>query len=471
MYRTLFDLAGLAIVGWLPLIFAPTWRVTRRIAESAIFPAYLAAIYALGVIAVLSELGPGIMADFGSAEGVLGLLRAESVALVAWIHILAFDQVVAILIYRDNLRHRFLPLPLQSLLLVLTLMFGPLGFLTYWVVRMTRGGRERVAWGERVIEQLATREADVTGQGSGGAPAPVRFGDVVAQRSVAGAALAFWRRERVLVGVGLAGLVLAAICGMVAAVHGDWLIEPEGRLLEAVKFDIAIGIYWLSLALLVPLAGFTARGRKRWIAWSVGLMAINYAMENVQAWRGLDPRFSNVAGAVDQILGLVFLLAALGVMTLFIILMSHFFRRDTLPDHTVLRLALRYAAVSALFAFAAGLVMSAASGRFVNGTGNVMPIHAAGFHGLQALPLVALLLGWSGLSTEAARSWLHVAGSGWLLLCLGLIIQPLIGLPPLDPGAPLVLSLAGLSAWFAALAFAWRVRRAEVANPAHSIGA
>ncbi|MGH7555168.1 MAG: ABA4-like family protein, partial [Longimicrobiales bacterium] len=419
MYRTLFDMAGFAILGWLPLILAPTWKVTRRIAESAIFPAYLAVIYAVGVVAVLSELGPGIMADFGSAEGVLGLLRMESVALVAWIHILVFDQVVAILIYRDNLRHRFLPLPLQSVLLVLTLMFGPLGFLAYWLVRMWRGGR--VAWGERGTEP------DVPAQGARGATAkdaaPVRFGDVVVQRSVAGATLGLWRRERVLVGFGSAGLVLAAICLAVAAFNGGWLLEPEGRLREAVKFDIAFGIYWLSLALLVPLAGFTPRGRKRWVAWSGGLLLYSYAMENVQTWRGLDPRFSTVAGLVDQILGIVFFVTALGVMTLFIILMLKFFRRDALPDHPALRLALRYAGVAALIAFGAGIVMSGVSGRFVNGAGNIMPLHAAGFHGLQALPLVALLLGWSGMPAEASRSWVHVAGSSWLLFCLGLIVQ------------------------------------------------
>lgn len=45
MYRTLFSLAGLAIVAWLPLILAPRWRGTRRLAETAVFPLYLAVLY------------------------------------------------------------------------------------------------------------------------------------------------------------------------------------------------------------------------------------------------------------------------------------------------------------------------------------------------------------------------------------------------------------------------------------------
>lgn len=114
MYRTLFDIAGIGMLGWLLLILLPTWRVTRRIAESAIFPLFLCVLYVIGVVTALRELGPGILADFGSADGVVDLLRRESVALVAWIHILAFDQIAGILIYRDNMKGRFVPIPLHN---------------------------------------------------------------------------------------------------------------------------------------------------------------------------------------------------------------------------------------------------------------------------------------------------------------------------------------------------------------------
>jgi hypothetical protein len=147
MYRTLFDIAGIAMLGWLLLVLLPGWKVTRRIAESAIFPVFLCVLYVAGLAAVLRELGPGFMRDFGSADGVLALLRIESIALVAWIHILAFDQLVGVLIYRDNMKHRFVPLPVQSVLLVATLMLGPVGFLSYWAVRVART-RRPLAWGE-----------------------------------------------------------------------------------------------------------------------------------------------------------------------------------------------------------------------------------------------------------------------------------------------------------------------------------
>jgi hypothetical protein len=132
MYVLLFNLAGAAILGWAMLIFLPRWSVTRWTTTWAVFPAYLAVLYVIGVVPLAIAAGPGVMLDFGTADGVLRLLADPNVALIAWIHILAFDQVAGVWIYRHNMRHRVLPLPIQSLILFLTLMFGPAGFLAYY---------------------------------------------------------------------------------------------------------------------------------------------------------------------------------------------------------------------------------------------------------------------------------------------------------------------------------------------------
>ena len=139
MYFLLFDIAGFAIAGWLLMILLPGWRVTQRVVQSTAFPAALCVIYVVGVVALLSRTGLGVIGDFGSAEGVVGLLADADVALVAWIHILAFDHLVGLFIFRDNLLHAVVPLPVQSVLLFVTLMFGPAGFLLYWGVRSLRG--------------------------------------------------------------------------------------------------------------------------------------------------------------------------------------------------------------------------------------------------------------------------------------------------------------------------------------------
>ena len=144
MFVTLFDLAGIAMIGWALMILLPGWSVTRRLAEWTLFPVLVALLYAVGVVVRLMATGPGIIADFSTAEGVIGLLAHDEMALVAWIHILAFDHLVAILIYRQNMRLRLVPLPVQSLILFVTLMFGPVGFLA-WAALCA--GRGRTAFG------------------------------------------------------------------------------------------------------------------------------------------------------------------------------------------------------------------------------------------------------------------------------------------------------------------------------------
>ncbi len=135
MYPTLFQLAGPAMVGWGLMIFLPTLRATRFVAGITVFPVYLSVLYLLGIIPLAVAAGPGIMADFGSVDGVLGLLSDPDVALIAWIHILAFDHLLGVLIYRDNPAHRFVPFPVLSVVLFFTLMLGPVGFPAWWGIR------------------------------------------------------------------------------------------------------------------------------------------------------------------------------------------------------------------------------------------------------------------------------------------------------------------------------------------------
>jgi hypothetical protein len=140
MYVTLFNLAGPAILAWVLMIFVPKWRVTQWLVRSAIVPALLAVLYVIGIVLLIGENGMGFMRDFGSAEGVAGLMARPEIALVAWIHFLVFDQLVGIFIFRDNMHHQYVPIPVQSVILFLTLMLGPVGFLSYYVIRWARSG-------------------------------------------------------------------------------------------------------------------------------------------------------------------------------------------------------------------------------------------------------------------------------------------------------------------------------------------
>jgi hypothetical protein len=138
MIGTLFSINGIAMLGWVLLILLPKWRVTRFLAGTAVFPIYLALLYALGIIIAIAEGGLGFVRDFGSPEGVVRLLSNPDFALLVWLHVLCFDQAVGHYVYRDNMAHRYVPLPVQSVLLFLVFMFGPLGFLCYLTIRVFR---------------------------------------------------------------------------------------------------------------------------------------------------------------------------------------------------------------------------------------------------------------------------------------------------------------------------------------------
>ncbi|HEU0013529.1 MAG TPA: ABA4-like family protein, partial [Longimicrobium sp.] len=402
MYLTLFQLAGIAMLGWLLLILLPAWRGTRWIAETAVFPVFLSLLYVVGLVPLLAELGPGIMRDFGSAEGVTGLLRNPDLALVAWIHILAFDQAVALMIYRDNLRHRTVPLPVQSVILLLTLMFGPLGFLAYQAARAARRGRGET---ERQTEAPAPAAAAPAG------------GVVAAVRAPVLAALAVYRRHAALTAVGVLGLALGAACALAIAVRGSALVGAEGHLDKAMTFDIAVGFYVFSVVLLLPLARFGCRGERLWAGLLAAAMVYGFAIENVQVARGIDPRFTQVGTTTDQVLGMTFGIEALFLVALFLVLAVKIARRAVDGADGPLLLAVRYASVATVGAFAAGIWMSMANGSEVGDGASILPLHAIGFHALQAVPLVALMLAWAGASAVLARRWVHAAGIAWLAAC------------------------------------------------------
>lgn len=131
----LFSFSNPAVYFWVLLIFLPQWRLTQFLTKNTVFPLYLATLYTIGIMIVIADQGLSFVQDFASAQGVIHLLAQPSFALLCWLHILCFDQAIGHFIYQDNMKHRYIPLPVQSIILFVTLMFGPLGFLTYVIIR------------------------------------------------------------------------------------------------------------------------------------------------------------------------------------------------------------------------------------------------------------------------------------------------------------------------------------------------
>lgn len=138
MYEFLFSFTGVAMISWLLMIVLPKWNVTNLIVKWAVFPVALSVLYIVGLAYYIANHGISFMNDFGSYEGVTQLLTVPEVAIIAWLHILAFDQLVGRVIYLENMERRGVHLIVQSLCLFLTLMAGPLGYLLYTILKRKR---------------------------------------------------------------------------------------------------------------------------------------------------------------------------------------------------------------------------------------------------------------------------------------------------------------------------------------------
>ena len=120
-----------ALVAWIFMWILPRSRMTEKIVLSGFVCLLLSGFYALRVFIAMNF---GDLEKFQSLSGFMSLLQSPQAALAGWIHYLAFDLVVGILILRDSKRYE-IPHPFLLVPLVLTFMVGPLGLIFYWILR------------------------------------------------------------------------------------------------------------------------------------------------------------------------------------------------------------------------------------------------------------------------------------------------------------------------------------------------
>jgi hypothetical protein len=274
------------------------------------------------------------------------------------------------------------------------------------------------------------------------------------------------KREPALSVVGAAGLVVASVCLVGVAVRGR-SVPPEGKLLDAAVFCFGVGLFTLTVVLLLPLAGYGHAARRRWRRAFLVFAVYGLALESIQAFRGLDPRFTEEGSQLDVVAGIVFGVTA-GLNTLlFVLLGLRFFRSDVLADRPVVRLGIRYGVAAVWISFAVGIVMSVNAGRHIGDQGNLLLSHGLGVHGIQAMPVVALMVA-AARAASSPATWVHAAGIGWLVACTAALVQALIGDPPLEASILTTLIVAGLFLWAAGASqtlLTWR-RAAHTTSPA-----
>lgn len=277
--------------------------------------------------------------------------------------------------------------------------------------------------------------------------------------------------ERSLVMIGLLGLALAGMIAVYIGFNGA-AVGLEGDLHKAFSFDAAIGLFILSIAAIMPLAGLSPRKRKVIRISLIQGSLYSYAVETIQHFRGINPRFTREGTIADTILGALFGLESLVIIIVTVLIAISFFRKRR-PDGRVLTvLGIRYAFLSTMLAFAGGVWMIALQGRYTGDEGNLIVSHGLGFHALQALPLLGLLLEHAQVDGKRARTILHAGSIAWTAALVLIILQTALGRTVFELAALPILAGILLLVWLAAAAAAVRellLRPADGTSPLHRL--
>ncbi|MFE6798213.1 hypothetical protein [Paenibacillus chitinolyticus] len=271
--------------------------------------------------------------------------------------------------------------------------------------------------------------------------------------------------ERVLIWTGLAGFVLAAFMAVYMALYGSRVL-PEGNVESAFSFNAALGIFILSIAAVLPLAGMGSRSRKvyRWMLAFTGGAA--YLLESVQHLRGINPRFTQAGTGIDRIAGIVFGLDSMLLIVLVVWLAAAFYRKSVLAERPLVVLGIRYGFLSTMAAVVAGIGMIALQSRYTGASGNLIVLHGLGFHAVQTLPLLGWLLEKSDDAQSRKVMLVHAGSIGWMLAIAGVGFQTASGMSVAELSPWTLTAAAGLLVWLLALGTAlrksvtvtWRVR-------------
>ncbi len=136
----IFSIVNLvAIIGWLLIAILPRWKYTRLVVVSGAIPLLLAVAYLVLIVLFFGRAEGG----FGSLADVMKLFTNEWAVLAGWIHYLAFDLFVGSWEVRDS-QEKGVSHVLVIPCLILTFLFGPIGFMAYSILRLflTKGGEK-----------------------------------------------------------------------------------------------------------------------------------------------------------------------------------------------------------------------------------------------------------------------------------------------------------------------------------------
>jgi hypothetical protein len=121
------------LLGWILLVLIPYWKYTQTIIMSGII-IVLAVIYSFLIIKDIGGFNPD---SFGSLENVMQLFTNEDAVAAGWMHYLAFDLFVGAYIMRKS-EALGISRILATICLPFTFMFGPMGYLLFFIIKTVK---------------------------------------------------------------------------------------------------------------------------------------------------------------------------------------------------------------------------------------------------------------------------------------------------------------------------------------------
>lgn len=121
------------LLGWILLVFVPYWKYTQPIIMSGVI-VLLAILYSYLILKGIGNFNPD---SFGSLASVKALFQDDSAVAAGWLHYLAFDLFVGAYIMRKA-KEVGISRILATICLPFTFMFGPMGYLLFFVVKSVK---------------------------------------------------------------------------------------------------------------------------------------------------------------------------------------------------------------------------------------------------------------------------------------------------------------------------------------------
>jgi hypothetical protein len=121
------------LIGWILLIFLPNWKYTQASILNGLIVLY-SLVYSF---LILKDIGDFNADSFSTLANVKALFQNDNAVAAGWFHYLAFDLFVGAYIVRNSVSLG-LARWLYTLALPFTFMFGPLGYMIFFIMKTAK---------------------------------------------------------------------------------------------------------------------------------------------------------------------------------------------------------------------------------------------------------------------------------------------------------------------------------------------